>query len=228
NTWKKYVEDNTNRDPWSITYRIIANKLKTGNIMSTIKKADGSMIAGWQKTANEVIKSLFLKDYEALEGDRLPIEKEDSVELSEIREYIHTLKPNKSGPDGIKAEIYQKIYSADIIALFLTQIINDCFKKGYFLTQHKKAELFLIYKGGHKDPQDANNNKNFIPNNMAKKGKSTVDAISHIVDKIKTRDTTYVLGLFVDLSGAFDHMSWPRLFSLVRDLQIPLHVYNLL
>jgi hypothetical protein len=30
-----------------------------------------------------------------------------------------------------------------------------------------------------------------------------VDAISHIVDKIKTRNTTYVLGLFVDFSDAF-------------------------
>jgi hypothetical protein len=61
-----------------------------------------------------------------------------------------------------------------------------------------------------------------------KKGKSTVDAISHIVDKIKTRETTYVLGLFVDFFGAFDRMSWSRLFSLLRDLQIPPHVYNLL
>jgi hypothetical protein len=55
-----------------------------------------------------------------------------------------------------------------------------------------------------------------------------VDAISHIVDKIKTRNTTYILGLFVDFSGAFNRMSWPRLFSLLRDLQIPSHVYNLL
>jgi hypothetical protein len=51
-----------------------------------------------------------------------------------------------------------------------------------------------------------------------KKGKSTVDAISHIVDKIKTRDITYILGLFVNFSNAFDRMSWPRLFSLLRDL----------
>jgi len=29
NTWKKYVEDNMNRNPWSITYGIVANKLKT-------------------------------------------------------------------------------------------------------------------------------------------------------------------------------------------------------
>jgi hypothetical protein len=57
--------------------------------MSTIKKADGSMTAGWQETANKIIKCLFLKDDEALEGDRLSIEEEDVVEVSEIREYIY-------------------------------------------------------------------------------------------------------------------------------------------
>jgi hypothetical protein len=55
-----------------------------------------------------------------------------------------------------------------------------------------------------------------------------VDAISHIVDKIKTRSTIYVLGLFVDFSGVFDRMSWPRLFSLLKDFHTPPHVYNLL
>jgi len=153
NIWKKYGEDNMNRDPWSIMYRIVANKLKTGNIMSTIKKADGSMTEDWQETANE-IKCLFLKDDEALKRDRLSTEEEDVVEVSEIREYIHALKPNKApGLDGIKAEIYQK--TSDITAPFPTQIINDCFRKGYFPTQHKKAELSLIYKGRDKDPQDA-------------------------------------------------------------------------
>jgi len=61
-----------------------------------------------------------------------------------------------------------------------------------------------------------------------KKGRSTVDAISHIVNKIKTRKTTYVVELFVDFSGAFDRMSWPRLFSFLRDLQILPDIYNLL
>jgi len=59
-----------------------------------------------------------------------------------------------------------------------------------------------------------------------KKRRSIVDAISH--NKIKTRKTTYVLGLFVDFSGTFDRMSWPRLFSLLRDLQISPDIYNLL
>jgi hypothetical protein len=52
------------------------------------------------------------------------IEKENAVEISEIREYIHTLKSNKAlGANGIKAEIYQE--TSDITAPFLTQIIND-------------------------------------------------------------------------------------------------------
>jgi hypothetical protein len=64
--------------------------------MSTIKKADGSITAGWQETAKEIIKCLFLKDDEALEGNRLSTKEEDVLEVSEIREYIHTLKPNKA------------------------------------------------------------------------------------------------------------------------------------
>jgi len=37
------------------------------------------------------------------------------------------------------------------------------------------------------------------------KERFTVDAISHIVDKIKIRKTSYVLGL-LDFFGAFDHI----------------------
>jgi len=122
--------------------------------MSTIKKTDRSITAGWQESANEMIKCLFLENDEALEGSRLCTKEEDVVEVSEIREYIHALKPNKAlDPDGVRAKIYQK--TSDMTALFLTQVINDCFKNGYFLTQHKKAELSLIYKGGDKDLQDA-------------------------------------------------------------------------
>jgi len=71
-------------------------------------------------------------------------------------------------------------------------------------------------------------NKNFIKPHSDTKGKSTVDTISHIVDKIKIRETTYVLWLFVDFSGAFDCMSWSRHFSLFKErpryqLQIPTH-----
>jgi hypothetical protein len=100
-----------NRDPWSITYRIIANKQKTSNIISPIKKADGFTIVSWQETADESIKNLFLEDLEdeAIVADRMPIEEENAIEVYEIKGYIDTLKSNTtSSPDGIKAEIYKQ------------------------------------------------------------------------------------------------------------------------
>jgi len=43
-------------------------------------------------------------------GDRLPIAEESAIEIHKIKRHIDSLKPRKvSGPDGIKAEIYQKI-----------------------------------------------------------------------------------------------------------------------
>jgi hypothetical protein len=98
NTWKKYVENNKN--PWSISYRIAANKLKTGNIMSTLKKTNGSMTIG-QETADEIIKNLFL---EAIR--RLPTAEENSIELDEVKRYINILKLKLRV--GIKTEIYQQ------------------------------------------------------------------------------------------------------------------------
>jgi len=95
--------------------------------------------------------------------------------------------------------------------------------------------LSLIYKGEDKDPQDVKSYRlicllniqgkirekviyiclnNYLEEQQKlhskqygyKKGRSMLDAISHIVDKIKTRETTYLLGLFIDF-GAFDRMS---------------------
>jgi len=54
------------------------------------------------------------------------------------------------------------------------------------------------------------------------------DAISHIVDKIKTRNTTYVLDFFVDFSGDFrPHVLAKTLLPLEGPPNTP-HVYNLL
>jgi len=41
----KKVHQGQDNNPWTIMYRIVMNKLKTGNVMSTIKNADGSILA---------------------------------------------------------------------------------------------------------------------------------------------------------------------------------------
>jgi len=115
-------------------YPIVADKLKTGNFMFTVKKANGSMTNNWQETADEIMNGLFLKEDEAMIGDRPTTV--GAVELNEIKEYIKRTRANKlPGPERIKAEIRQK--SSDITALLLTEIINNCFKKRCFAMQKR-------------------------------------------------------------------------------------------
>jgi len=66
------------------------NKLKTGNIMSILKKTNESMTIRGQETANKI--SLFLK---TIVNDRLSTAEESAVELYQIKGYINMLKPNK-------------------------------------------------------------------------------------------------------------------------------------
>jgi len=75
-------------------YRIVVNKLRTGNIMSTVKKTHGSIV--WQEIVDEIIKSIFLEDNEVIMRDRLPISEKSAVELDKMKRYIKTLKQNKS------------------------------------------------------------------------------------------------------------------------------------
>ena len=41
------------------------------------------------------------------------------------------------------------------------------------------------------------------------KGKSTITAINELMDWVSSRPEKYVLGIFLDISGAFDNVSWP-------------------
>jgi len=58
--------------------------------MIAIKKADGSMINDWQKTANEIMNHLFLKEDEAIVDDRLLIAEAGVTELANKRIYKNT------------------------------------------------------------------------------------------------------------------------------------------
>jgi len=48
------------------------------------------------------------------------------------------------------------------------------------------------------------------------KKKSTVDAVNQRVDRKKTKETIYILVLFVDLFDVFDYMSWGEFLSFQK------------
>jgi len=99
------------------------------------------MTTDWQETADEITKSLFLEDDEAVAGDRFPIGRECHGDIRHKEMHRH-IKTKKNPGSRIKTEICQN--TSDTTALLLTQIINDGFKKRYFAAQHKKVGLSLI------------------------------------------------------------------------------------
>jgi len=64
-------------------YRIESNKLKTGNITSTVNKMNGCITICLQEIADEIIKILISRN--AVVSDRLLTMKENTVELGEIK-----------------------------------------------------------------------------------------------------------------------------------------------
>jgi hypothetical protein len=62
-----------------------------------------------------------------------------------------------------------------------------------------------------------------------RKGKSTEDAINRLLRIIENQDMEgrkYVLSVFVDITGAFDHLWWPALLNSLRKLGIPEYLWN--
>ena len=60
-----------------------------------------------------------------------------------------------------------------------------------------------------------------------RKGKSTEDAINRTIQLVEEATEKYVIGIFVDISGAFDNLWWPALFGRLRDIKCPANLYNI-
>jgi hypothetical protein len=62
-----------------------------------------------------------------------------------------------------------------------------------------------------------------------RKGKSTEDAINrllNIVERENINGRKYVLTIFVDITGAFDHLWWPALLNSLKKLNIPKYLWD--
>ena len=154
------------------------------------------------------------------------------VHFEEIIREIKNLDPKKAiGPDGIGAKIVK--LCPDIFADNLLKIFNNSIEKGEYPSEMKIARVIALHKKGNKSEPDNYRpisllscfNKIFERllctqlHSFLEKYKilvefqfgfrqdhSTILALTEITDNIKNLldNRNYVLGLFIDLSKAFD------------------------
>lgn len=59
-------------------------------------------------------------------------------------------------------------------------------------------------------------------------GKGTADALCALKSSVQNAIDKYVLGIFLDISGAFDNAWWPLFFHKLQFLKYPQELYTLL
>lgn len=177
---------------------------------------------------------------------------EDVTEL-EVQNILRELKPRKApGPDNIPSEVLKQIQPQ--ILLHLANLYNECLRQGRVPTIWKRADVVIIKKGEDRENLDPKtyrpislmdnigkifentlcsrlqnhrlNTYDMHPRQYAyRKGRSTEDALNDIQRTVENCTNKYLLGLFVDISGAFDNLWWPALFERLRQVGCPRQIF---
>jgi len=154
------------------------------------------------------------------------------------------MKPTKApGLDGICAGMLRKAWP--VLADTITRLFKRCIQGAIFPKSCKIAKLVVIPKPGNKDKtnpksyrpisllptlakpletiiiQDLNvetgvdnigEQHGFVP------GRSTLTAIKSVYDWTDDNRYRYVFGIFLDITGAFENVSWYPVLKRLKDI----------
>lgn len=160
-SWTNFVNLEANKDPWSIPYKIVRDKIKKTEVLTTLTKEDGSITNNFEETIEALLNKCVPPDNLLLENDNHKkirdninsyrnsnIEREFSVE--EIGRAIKKLK-NKTAPgaDNFNPEIIKELWK--YLPNSIVDLMNNCLGNGIFPDTWKIAKLKVILKDKNKD-----------------------------------------------------------------------------
>jgi len=239
-SWRKFATS-INSDIWGPVYRWARNGSLKSRVPNAVLRDDGTFTVTALETAECLLESLIPRDRVApvFECEIVGRERPEVTE-AEVKRAVWRMAPNKApGLDGITAGVLRKAWG--VIGTPLTSVLSECLRRSVFPDCWKTAEVVVIKKGEDRDPSLP---KSYRPVSLLsapskvlerlvvdrleeetggalseeqhgfRVGKSTISAIRSCLDWVDNREDI-VVGVFLDISGAFDNLRWN---ILIRDM----------
>jgi len=160
-SWRQFVTEEGNKDPWSVVYKIVREKLRTPETTCSLVLPSGHTTMGWRETFCALMEKAVPSDNLEQEDvrhknirDRIDIHLDYNLENSitelEIDKAIRRLKNNKApGIDKFHNEVLKFLWFKRGAAIF--NLLNNYFREACFLNSWKIADLIFILKDKNKD-----------------------------------------------------------------------------
>jgi len=243
--WRAFAEQ-INSNPWGKAFSWAKRGSKARTVPSTMTRGDGTSTSTISETADLLLGSFFPGETEPCELKREgPLEVyPNEIDGQRVKAAIWRMSPLKApGSDGISAAILRKAWP--IIGDDITRLFDRCIREANFPKEWRTAKLVVIPKPGKKD---MSNPKSYRPisllptlgkaletimiqdleretnlNGFANQhgffpGKSTITAISQMYEGVDTTSCRFVFGIFLDITGAFDHVRWAPILTRLTEM----------
>lgn len=238
--WNDFV-DRSKDDPWGLLYRISRGRGRQVDVPAI--DVGGTMLTSWTDCVGALMDGFFPRAERAI-GPAEDLPAAPSLRRSEIDLSMSMVRSRKSpGMDGLTGEMCKNIWK--VIPEYLETLFSSCFRLGYFPREWKTARVVVLLKSPDKvrsNPRSyrgisllpvlgkvlermmVHRLQEIVEDRMSdfqfgfRKGKSVEDAWLHVRRTVEGSSSKYVLGVFVDFKGAFDHLDWTDVIRRLEEL----------
>ncbi|KAG8335431.1 hypothetical protein J6590_108203 [Homalodisca vitripennis] len=169
---------------------------------------------------------------------------EEEFRMEELKAAVMKIKNKKApGIDGIKGEIIKRQY--ETIKESMLRAMNLMMAQGIFPDDWKEGNLKVFLKGEGKDPAEVRSYRpvtllpvlgkvaeRLIVNRLGRRlreegklsldqygyreGVGTIDVLRRLRAEVEETEEKFALGVFMDITGAFDGAWWPGILEQLR------------
>lgn len=155
-SWKKFVEEDSARDPYGLIYKMSNQKMRPDTVLSCISAPEGGT-NDWRSTAIALLNGLFPAVEESnasMDQARDRCRSRDSQPWTEkeVMLAVRQMKNRKApGPDMLEAELIKRAVQGGFREV-LTKLYNGCLRHSVFPEQWRTGTIVVLLKGPTKDP----------------------------------------------------------------------------